>query len=131
MEEAAQYPDAAKVKTYVSANAPISGEFTSAEQVITLASLYTIAHGLGVTPRKVSVLLKCQTAEAGYSVGDEVVFHAGNINGTSSRGVGLTYDATNLKARFSSFMWQNINFTTGTATTLTQANWKLILRAWA
>jgi hypothetical protein len=44
----------------------------SAETTYESSSTVTIAHGLGVVPKDWRVVYRCKTAEAGYSVGDEI-----------------------------------------------------------
>lgn len=102
----------------------------TADQVITAAGSLTIAHGLGRVPVLVLPFLKNVTAQANYVTG-EIVPTEWLIG--SSSGVSYTCDATNITVRFGS----NANTfavtdkTTGSDTAITNANWKLFLRAWA
>ena len=106
--------------------------FESAEQTITSAGSLTLAHGLGVEPKLVSVILVCQTAEFGYSVGDKV-FVPWQESYTLNSGVSIVGDATNLNIRYGSYVnvFIVVHKTTGAATGITVANWKAIFRAWA
>lgn len=59
----------------------------------TNSTRFTFAHGLGVVPKVFGATLRCQTADVGYSVGDEIV-------PIVSGGIGYNYvvtaDATNI-----------------------------------
>ena len=115
-----------------------SQEYTSAEQTLGTATLITLAHGLGVIPSFLQYRLVCQTAENGYSIGDIIdplPSQGGNPNATTALqvGLGVKIDATNITARCSSsgatFMGNNA--TTGASVGLSDANWKLVVKAWA
>ena len=90
--------------------------FVSANQTITLAGALTLAHGLGVAPRFPQVMLVCQTAEAGYSVGDVVTI--------LFRSPTVRPDATNLNIRYNDAAITVNHGSTGTQTSITSANWK-------
>ena len=113
---------------------PLGVQFTSAEQTITAAGLLTIPHGLGASPSLIQLRAICKTAELNYSVDDEVVVNpAGNdISGTSNRGFSIVLDATNLNIRIGDAVssFTILDKTTGAAGSPTNANWKLIVRAW-
>lgn len=112
---------------------PIQKRFESAQQTITAAGALTLAHSLGVLPKLYMAVIICQTAELGYSIGDEVQVNP-SVHGSSaeSRGLSLVPDATNINVRFGSgTVMDVINKTTGGVGGITAANWKLVIRAWA
>lgn len=118
----------ATLKTYFDtlyAAAGVVTGFTSTDQTITAAGSLTIAHGLGVAPKRIAWALVCQTADQNYTAGD-VVFYPLNNTGTN-QGVVIVPDATNLNVRFgsSATVFQIINKTTGAANNITLANWKI------
>lgn len=119
-------------KTYVDAK-PLSKFYESAQQTITSAGSLTLAHGLGSSPKLVQTTLKCVTAEQNFSVGDEiVVFGTDQSSASTDRANTFVIDATNISVRFSSAgnCFVVANKTTGAAVGLTNADWKLIVRAW-
>jgi hypothetical protein len=95
----------------------------------------TLAHGLGVRPKFVTLELVCITAELGHSVGDVIAAGLNNylpLNGDSF--ISLGYDATNVTVRISfgapkTFITNNPG--TGVTVALTNANWNLRVRAFA
>jgi archaellum component FlaG (FlaF/FlaG flagellin family) len=93
-----------------------------------------LAHGLGVKPKLIAAALICQTAELGYSINDEVEISTGQQDSlANTRGLSVVPDATNLNIRYGS---QTTTFSlvrkdTGVAAAATNANWKLVMRAWA
>lgn len=131
-------PTSGAVVDYVAAQAVFTQSYTSAEQTIGAATLITLAHGLGVVPSFLQYRLVCQTAEQGYSIGDIVdplPSQGGNPNASTALqvGLGVKIDATNITARCSSsastFMGNNA--TTGASVGLSDANWTLVVKAWA
>lgn len=106
--------------------------YTSAQQTITSAGALTLAHGLGSKPKAVEIFLVCQTAEGGYSIGDEV-FATWHMDTSNGRGIAIVSDATNLNCRFGSSggVFVAIHKTTGVIFNLTSANWRLVVRAFA
>ncbi|MER9506045.1 hypothetical protein [Mesorhizobium sp. M0579] len=102
--------------------------YESPQQTITLAGPLTLAHGLGVKPKLVIPVLQCTTAEAGYSIGDELLFPSGG--GTGNKGISIVPDATNINVRFSSSVPDITSKGTGAGTSISAANWKLVVRAW-
>lgn len=113
---------------------PFQAAFESSQQTITAGGALTLAHGLGVKPKLYLGFLQCVTAEGGYSIGDEIAI--GNVEydtGSNGRYAMLRPDATNINVRFgnNSTVFDIWNNTTGAHLAATNANWKLVVRAWA
>ncbi|ACT50860.1 hypothetical protein [Methylovorus glucosotrophus] len=107
--------------------------YESPQQTITSGGSLTIAHGLGRTPVMVSHQLVCVTAEQGFSVGDRLNISPLHMEGTNvNRGMSVISDATNIGIRFgiSANVFAVPHFSTGTIAGLTNANWRLVVRAW-
>jgi hypothetical protein len=110
-------------------------KYKSPQQTITASGALTLAHGFtGVDPTDIdaSVVLVCQTGEAGYSAGDiAVAFGFIKIDGGVNNGAQIIPDATNLNIQYGSAAGTFIigNKTTGVAFSITNANWKAIFRA--
>ena len=117
------------------APSPFQCAFESSQQTITAAGALTIAHGLSAAPKLYMAVLKCTTAEHGYSIGDEVAINPSSHDSTSgtNRGLSIVPDATNLNIRFgsNSAAINVLNKTTGAIVGITPASWALVLRAWA
>lgn len=125
---------AANVVEVLSYAAPY-GRYVSPEQTITSAGLLTLAHGLGAVPSLVTGELVCKVAEFGYSIGQIINCNL-TIASTSTldnKGISMAKDATNLTGRFGNNVsaFSANNFTSGVGVDLTNANWRLIVRAWA
>ena len=113
---------------------PFTKSFESAQQTITSGALVTVAHGLGAQPKLYGAYLQCVTAERGYSVGQEIPATISNANTNSVALNPFSADATNIYFRYSnngSCFEANDFGSGGGANNLTNANWKLVLRAWA
>src|SRR5690606_5712169 len=75
-----------------------TNSFESSEiSVVTGTNVYAnVAHGLGVVPKLVELVLRCKTAEFGYAVGNEFICSSGGrINNVGQ--LGLAVDATNIQ----------------------------------
>lgn len=122
-----------KTLTLPAANTPaFTLAYTSTNQTVTAAGALTLAHSLGGMPSLVQVRLKCLTAELGYSIGDEVIINPGASYVSSSTGLSLVPDATNVVVRFgaSGGGLSVIRKDTGALAIITAANWALIVKAW-
>lgn len=106
-------------------------KYVSPEQTITSGGLLTLAHGLGAVPSLVTLELVCKTAEGGYAVGDRQPTEFAQTGGGTIINSAVV-NATNVRVRFSSNAncFTAANFGTGNPITLTNANWKLVVRAW-
>lgn len=104
--------------------------YTSTEQTITSGGLRTLAHGLGAAPSFFACRLKCATAEHNWTVGDEMQAELSPSGATTINSIWA--DATNVYVRYSNTAncFNGGNKTTGAAVTLTNANWRLIVRAY-
>jgi len=101
--------------------------FESSEQTLTANTYVTVAHGFGVTPKNFSAVIRCKTADMGYSVGDEIIATTSNGSGSNIYGVGA--NSTNITYSIDEAMVATNPSTHGQGT-VTLANWKLVLRAW-
>lgn len=116
---------------------PFTKEFISAQQTITTAGLLTLAHGLGVAPKVIMPVLVCTTAESGYSVGNTIPcpYTAVSTSANDNFGASIDFsDPTNILVRYGSAgagVFLYTHKTTGALVGLTNANWRLVMRAWA
>ena len=108
--------------------------FESTVQTITSGGALTIAHGLGAIPDRIQVWLECAIAERNYSVGDRLPINSHLMaTGTgNNKGASVVPDATNLNVRYGldPSVFDLLDKNTGGAFSGTNANWRLILRAW-
>jgi hypothetical protein len=110
-----------------------SVQYVSSNQTITTGGFLTLAHGLGIAPESFYLELVCVTAEAGYAVNDVVLAHANSTTNGVNRFNSIYYDATNIYVRYSNnaTCFAVANATTGAAAPLTNASWRLRVRAFA
>ena len=88
-----------------------------------------IPHNLGAIPKLFDVVLKCVTAEKGYSVGDELKVFATEPNTGSSRPITIVAVASNVTVITRTAI-QIPTKTGGSTTTITLANWEFAARVW-
>lgn len=106
--------------------------FTSAAQVITPNGSLTIAHLMTVKPELVQGYIRCDIADLNWSVGDEIVISPLASDAGSAYGFACRRDATNLLVKYPNSNCFGVpDFTTGTMSTITAANWSLFLKCWA
>lgn len=90
----------------------------------------TFSHGLGAVPSLYTVSIRCKTTEYGYAVGDEICVTS-NSDGDGARPGSTWVNSTTV-----GFRAQNANAVSikrrdaGGSTVITNANWKLVFRAW-
>lgn len=102
--------------------------YTSTEQTITSAGLLTLAHGLAAAPSLIQPHIVCKVADAGYAIGDKVIVTGAEHDSPSS----IRFDATNCYVRFTSSAscFFIAHKTTGVRTGITNASWRLVLKAY-
>lgn len=105
-------------------------KYSSGNQTIVAGGLLVLAHGLLVSPSFVNPYLVCQTAELGYVAGDKT---PALVDTANSRGHSITIDSVNISIRFGSTSksYPIINKTTGAGNQITNANWRLLVEAFA
>jgi hypothetical protein len=110
---------------------PLTASFVSSEQTITNSADNSVAHGLGRLPTLVQAILRCKTAELGYSVGEEVILPDASDSAAGARGYSVYANTTNI-----GFVSMNnpialaSRSSLGTYGIITNANWKLVFKAW-
>ena len=101
--------------------------FESSELAIGTNAEASAAHGLGAVPVLKQGIIRCKTAELGYSIGDEVVAFTDNNAGGATAYIGA--DATNIFYTVDEAI-NVVNRSTFALTGITMASWKIVLRAW-
>lgn len=118
------------VSNFITLDSQITG-FESAEIALTQTTSMakSAAHGLGTRPKRWQAVLRCKTAEAGYSAGDEIDVTSGGFY--NWYGYYTSADTTNvtwaMNGTISVVRKGDTGFTNGN---VSAANWVLVLRAW-
>lgn len=111
----------------------IASRFVSAETALGSATqILSAAHGLGVVPTRMRGVLRCKTAEGGYSIGDEVELAAAVtslVTNTNEQVFAIAANATNVYGLeiYTSFLLPRRD--TAVFFAATNANWKLVVYA--
>lgn len=110
-----------------------SAQYVSSNQTITSGGLLTLAHSLGAVPKSFTFELECATAEAGFSVGEDIVISINSTAVGDNRFTAVYMDATNVYVRYSNAaqVFTYANKATGAALQLTNTSWRLRVRAFA
>jgi hypothetical protein len=111
---------------------PITKIYTSAQQTYTVGGTLTLAHGLGEVPKFAFVVMRCVTAELGYSVNDEFFWTGQSADGDGSAGRSnpplIVRDATNIVIRYSP-QFRLPGKASNDLSNATAANWRAIFVA--
>jgi microcystin-dependent protein len=86
------------------------------------------AHGLGLTPKRVDAYLLCDIADLNYSPSNRVYLKGLRWDGANNNGLELSADSTNLTPIQINDI-KILDKTAFTLSTITYANWSLILEA--
>jgi hypothetical protein len=110
----------------------ISKSFQSTQQTITAGGVLSLAHGLSEVPKIVMATLVCTTAEHGYAVNDEVIIGYGPQN-TVDNGIAITISSSSIGVKFgaAASSLRVLNESTGSNAGITNASWRLVIRAYA
>lgn len=115
--------------------APVTKYFESTQQSITLDTISSVSHNLGVRPKFVGISIVCTVAEGGYSVGDYVEVSPATFQSSSGTSVGfqLFYDASVISVITSAAGVTIINKTArgNAAFQINPSRWKAIIRGLA
>jgi hypothetical protein len=104
------------------------GQFITAETTLSAALLANGAHGLGIAPTVVRWILRCKSAELGYSIGDEVDAECAmtSFSGGFVPVIVGGANATNIWAVCQATLMSIPRKDTFVQTNLTAASWKLV-----
>lgn len=122
------------VNADIISDAIFTKSYTSSDQTIVRTGTLTLAHGFGENPKFIQCVLKCITANLGYSVNDETIVNpSATSESGSDSGLAITYDTTNIYVRFgdSVSVMNIIEKDTGVVSGITIGSWKLIVKAWS
>jgi len=109
---------------------PLINTYTSPQITITPAAGATLTHGLSGIPANIQAFLVCQTAEHGYLVGDVVPIPPAILI-SGGGGINLALTPTTIKYKIGTPNTFNVlNLSTGVNQVITNANWKLLIKAW-
>ena len=106
-------------------------DYQSSNLVIALASAFTLTHSLGGMPSDCQAWLYCVTADAGWSAGDFYgPIGAETFGDGANNGIAIAMNATQIKVKLGAQSVAILHASTGVRTTITYANWRLVVRAW-
>lgn len=109
-------------------------EYVSPQQTITSGGTLTLTHGLGAVPKLIRAELVCVTNDGSHLAGEIVELGDGYIPASSLSSIGheVKKSSTEIKVIFGNATTVYLAKTAaGASESLTNANWRLIVRAWA
>ena len=123
-----QTPNQLKFTNDAGTDFGISPSFISSEQTVAVDTGLNVSHGLGAKPLQFTVSAICKTADANYSVGDEIQFFA-PLHDSGDAGIMACCDATNITIVTGNVI-KLINKTGFDASDMDVSDWRWIVRAW-
>lgn len=103
--------------------------YFSGNQTYASSTMHTLAHGLGVRPRRVWGDLRCTTADKGWAVGDTIALPLWGDNSGTNGNATVWSDATNVYLVMSAGAFWSINKISFVQDNLTATSWRF--RLWA
>tara|TARA_R110000744_G_C19371770_1_gene563172 strand:+ start:41265 stop:42077 length:813 start_codon:yes stop_codon:yes gene_type:complete len=103
--------------------------YQSSNQTITNAGAITLSHGLGDEPDALTTKLICISDDLGYTTGHVVLLNPGVSSTNTSTGIGIRLTTTQIIVRYGSAGIQIVNGITGSIANITNANWRLVVKA--
>ncbi len=110
----------------------ITQYFESSDIAIVDSDSGSVAHGFGVAPKQIQVVLRCNSADVGYSTGD--VYTQVDVNNVKYAIFVDTGDTTNISYRSESATEGSLQIRrkdNGSLVNATAGNWRLVIRATA
>lgn len=131
----ARPPSQQSAKAYVDGKIsalPFSKQYKSSVQTITSGGTRTLSHGMSEVPKLVQLRLRFTSAVHGYSVNDEIIVGSDLNEGDANRGVSVRLTASSVIVTYgsNSDVFKILD-TSGSRTTLSNADARLIVYAWA
>lgn len=115
-------------------SAALPSQYTSSLQTLVAGGTLSLSHGLGAAPVHFQASLVCQTAELGYTAGQEIFVGFHEIT-TAANGLGCVVraDSSKVYVQFgnNSSVFSIIRATDGNGAGITASYWKFRIRAWA
>jgi hypothetical protein len=117
-------------------NTVFSESFESAEQTISTGGTITIPHSLSSEPLIIQGHIVCKTAELGFSVGDKLIVSPNTGDTGADTNYNIEFGDTNIIVQYgdgsgtSGRVFVAVN-SSGNGVSLTNANWRLVVRAYA
>lgn len=103
--------------------------FNSTANSFALNTLTTVAHGLGVEPDVIQIIIECNDADNGWAVGDRARFEYGQNDSTSASGIYVYSDETNVYVRTTSTLRLPNKSTGGSSNSFTPSDWSMYVKA--
>ena len=113
---------------------PFTKEYTSPQQTITSGGTLTLSHLLGAIPKLIRTELMCITNDGSHLAGEIIELGDGYIPVSSLTSVGheIKKTSTEIKVIYGNSATVYLAKTAaGVSEPLTNANWRLVVRAWA
>jgi hypothetical protein len=120
-----------QIAAYVLAQIDPDPDFEDEEATLTVSTVYTFPHGIGAIPNRVECFLECVTADANWSVGDQLDLPPRDSVSSAIYNFQVARNATNIIVAQGQSGIATLNGTTAAGAVLTLSRWKLVVRAWA
>lgn len=120
----------AKIKGAINSIVGFDGNFAASVSSYSNGDTITVAHSLGIIPQLINAYARCTSADAGYTVGQQVQIQGMTVIGNGYYGGTVYADATNVYLQIATNGLYFLSSSGGSSTVLTPANWDIRIYAW-
>ena len=120
----------AKIKGAINSIVGFDGNFAASVSSYSNGDTITVAHSLGIIPQLINAYARCTSADAGYTVGQQVQIQGMTVIGNGYYGGTVYADATNVYLQIATNGLYFLSSSGGASTVLTPANWDIRIYAW-
>lgn len=120
----------AKIKGAINSIVGFDGNFAASVSSYSNGDTITVAHSLGVIPQLINAYARCTSADAGFTVGQQVQIQGMTVIGNGYYGGTVYADATNVYLQIATNGLYFLSSSGGASTVLTPANWDIRIYAW-
>jgi hypothetical protein len=121
----------AEAITALSQVSPFTASYTSGELSVATQASHTLTHSLGDRPVLVQARLVCKVANAGCSVGDEVVINIAGDSSSTERCNSVRLTTTQILIKIANNALLVTRPDNGAVDAITATSWRMVIRAWA
>lgn len=120
----------AKIKGAINSIVGFDGNFAASVSSYSNGDTITVAHSLGIIPQLINAYARCTSADAGFTVGQQVQIQGMTVIGNGYYGGTVYADATNVYLQIATNGLYFLSSSGGASTVLTPANWDIRIYAW-
>jgi hypothetical protein len=120
-----------RVAEAITALSPFTASYTSGELSVATQTAHTLTHSLGARPELIQARLICKVANAGCSIGDQVVINIAGDSSSTERCNSVRLTTTQILIKIANNALIVTRPDNGAVDAITATSWRLVIKAWA